>query len=35
MLLQIIEAKNPVTKFEKKVLDTELIIRNSSIKPKL
>jgi len=34
MLIQIIEAKRPITKFEKKVLDAELVIRGSSIKTK-
>lgn len=32
MLIQIIESKRPVTEFETKVLDTELIIRESSLK---
>lgn len=32
MLIQMIEARRPVTKFEKKVLDAELVIRRSSIK---
>lgn len=31
-LIQIIESKRPVTEFENKVLETELIIRESSIK---
>jgi LacI family transcriptional regulator len=31
-LIQIIESKRPITKFETKVLDTELIIRESSLK---
>ena len=31
-LIQIIESKRPVTDFETKVLETELIIRESSIK---
>lgn len=30
MLIQIIESKRPVTEFETKVLDTELVIRDSS-----
>jgi len=33
MLIQIIESKRPITDFETKVLDTSLIIRESSIKP--
>lgn len=32
MLIQIIESKRPITDFETKVLDTELIIRESSLK---
>jgi len=35
MLIQLIEDKEPATKFEKFVLPTELVIRTSSIKPKL
>ena len=31
-LIQIIESKRPVTEFETKVLETELIIRESSLK---
>ena len=32
LLIQIIESKRPVTEFETRVLDTELIIRESSLK---
>jgi len=32
MLLQLIESKRPVTHFEKRILDTELVIRDSSRK---
>jgi len=32
MLIQIIESKRPITEFETKVLDTELIVRESSLK---
>lgn len=32
MLIQIIESKRPITEFETKVLDTELVIRESSLK---
>ena len=32
MLIQIIESKRPITEFETKVLDTELVIRESSVK---
>ena len=32
LLVQIIESKRPVTEFQTKVLDTELIIRESSLK---
>jgi len=32
MLIQMIESKRPVTQFETKILDTELIIRESSMK---
>lgn len=32
MLIQIIESKRPVTEFEKRVLETELIIRESSLR---
>ena len=32
LLIQIIESKRPVTEFETKVLDTELVIRESSLK---
>lgn len=32
LLIQIIEAKRPITEFEKRVLTPELIIRNSSLK---
>lgn len=32
MLIQLIESKRPVTQFEKKILDTELIVRESSKK---
>jgi LacI family transcriptional regulator len=31
MLIQLIESKRPVTQFEKRILDTELIIRESSV----
>jgi LacI family transcriptional regulator len=34
MLIQIIESKRPVTEYETKILDTELIIRESSMKRK-
>lgn len=34
MLIQMIESKRPVVDFETKILDTELIIRESSIKKK-
>lgn len=33
-LIQIIESKRPITEFETKVLETELIIRESSLKKK-
>jgi LacI family transcriptional regulator len=33
MLIQIIESKHPVTKFETRVLNTELTVRSSSLKP--
>jgi LacI family transcriptional regulator len=32
MLIQIIESKRPITEFETKILETELIIRESSQK---
>jgi LacI family transcriptional regulator len=32
LLIQLIESKRPVTEFQKKILDTELMIRDSSIK---
>ena len=32
MLIQMIESKRPVVDFETKILDTELIIRESSMK---
>jgi LacI family transcriptional regulator len=32
MLIQLIESRRPVTRFEKKVLETELVIRDSSIR---
>ncbi|HUS02633.1 MAG TPA: substrate-binding domain-containing protein, partial [Chitinophagaceae bacterium] len=32
LLIQIIESKRPVTEFETRVLETELIIRESSLK---
>jgi len=32
LLIQIIESKGPVTEFETRVLETELIIRESSLK---
>ena len=32
LLIQMIESKRPVTEFQHKVLETELIIRESSIK---
>jgi len=32
LLIQMIESKRPVTEFQNKVLDTELIIRDSSVK---
>jgi LacI family transcriptional regulator len=32
LLIQIIESKRPITEFENKVLETNLIIRESSIK---
>ena len=32
LLIQMIESKRPVTEFETKVFETELIIRESSIK---
>ncbi len=32
LLIQMIESKRPVTEFETKILDTELIIRESSLK---
>jgi LacI family transcriptional regulator len=32
MLIQMIESKRPVTEFETKILDTELILRESSMK---
>ncbi len=32
MLIQMIESKRPVTDFETKILDTELILRESSMK---
>lgn len=32
MLIQIIESRRPVTEFKKRIIDTELIIRESSIK---
>ena len=34
MLIQIIESKRPVLKFETRIFDTELIIRESSLKKK-
>jgi LacI family transcriptional regulator len=34
MLIQIIESKRPITEYETKILDTELIIRESSLKKK-
>ncbi|MBD0378047.1 MAG: substrate-binding domain-containing protein, partial [Flavisolibacter sp.] len=33
LLIQIIESKRPVTEFQTKVLETELIIRESSLGP--
>ncbi|HEV2483872.1 MAG TPA: LacI family DNA-binding transcriptional regulator [Puia sp.] len=33
MLIQIIESKHPVAKFETRVLNTELTVRSSSLKP--
>jgi LacI family transcriptional regulator len=33
MLIQLIESKRPVTEFQKRVLETELKIRNSSLRP--
>ncbi len=32
LLIQLIESKRPVTEFKKRVLDTELKIRDSSLK---
>jgi LacI family transcriptional regulator len=32
MLIQMIESKRPITDFETKILDTQLIIRESSMK---
>jgi LacI family transcriptional regulator len=32
LLVQMIESKRPITEFETKVLDTEMIIRDSSIR---
>jgi LacI family transcriptional regulator len=32
LLIQLIEAKRPVTDFKKRVLETELKIRDSSLK---
>jgi LacI family transcriptional regulator len=34
MLIQLIESKRPVTEFQKRVLETELKIRDSSMRPK-
>jgi len=34
MLIQLIESKRPVTQFQKRVLETELKIRDSSMRPK-
>lgn len=34
MLIQIIESKHPITKYETKVLNTELTVRSSSVKEK-
>jgi LacI family transcriptional regulator len=34
MLIQLIESKRPVTEYETKILDTELIIRESSMNKK-
>ena len=34
LLIQLIESKRPVTEFQKKVLDTELKIRDSSLRPR-
>src|SRR5262249_10439649 len=33
LLIQLIESKHPVTKFETKVLNTELTVKASSVKP--
>jgi LacI family transcriptional regulator len=33
MLIQLIESKHPVEKFETRVLNTELMVRASSMRP--